>query len=375
MGKDRNGYILEIESRLYARITYTDSSGKRRELKRRASDRTEAKNLLKDLQNKLDSDDREQRLKAEKMKFSKLADIYSERRLIPAEYVGDRKVAGLRSLAPPKLSLRYLTEHFGNRLIQTITHSQVEAYKLKRLRSGLAIASVNRELETFRAVLNFAKREGWLTRTPFEMGAPLISKADETRRKRVMSRDEEEKLLLACTGRREHLRPVVICLVDTAMRFGELKTLRWSDVSLPDRTISIRAFNTKTMQPRIVPITERLAAALESLYRAFSASNEGDDGLVFGIADNVKKSWAAACKDAGITGLRIHDLRATAITRLIDGGMPAEEVMKVSGHTQIQTLYAHYLRATSATIGKAADILNRMHGADSKADVPGGFIN
>jgi integrase len=361
MGKDRTGFIVEIEGKLYARICYTDHAGNRKELKRRASDRTEAKKILKDLQAKLDSADRDQQLQAEKMKFSKLAEIYSERKLIPAEYVGDRKVAGLRSLAPPKLSLRYLVEHFGTQLIQTITHSQVEVYKLKRLRSGLAIASVNRELETLRAVLNFAKREQWLSKTPFELGAPLISKADEARRTRVMSHDEEKKLLLACTDRREHLRPVIIALVDTGMRFGELTTLRWSDVDLPGRTIRIRAYHTKTARARSVPISERLFHELQRLYSERS-DLDAVGGLIFGITDNCKKSWKSACKDAGIEGLRIHDLRATFITRLIDAGMEVAETAKISGHTQLQTLYDRYLRPTGNTLERAAILLDSING-------------
>jgi hypothetical protein len=60
MGKDRAGFIVEIKGKLYARICYTDHVGNRKELKRRASDRTEAKKILKDLQAKLDSADRDQ---------------------------------------------------------------------------------------------------------------------------------------------------------------------------------------------------------------------------------------------------------------------------------------------------------------------------
>lgn len=357
MGKERRGFVIEIEGRLYARICYTDSAGKRRELKRRAADRTEARKLLKEMQALLDAADRDRRLEAERMTFARLAQRYSERKLIPAEYQGERKIAGLRSLASPKFWLSRLVEHFGKRLIHSITHSDVEAYKLKLLRNGKAISSANRELEILRAVLNFAKREGWLSKTPFELGAPLISRADETKRTRVMSQDEEIRLLAACTGRRAHLRALIIAAVDTGCRRGELLTLKWSDVNLRGRTISIRAFNTKTATARVVPISKRLAIELQRL----SESREGaDDSLVFGITDNVQHGFTSACKAAGIEGLRWHDLRHTAASRLASAGLPLSELAGLLGHTQIQTTL-RYANTTAQTIQRAADILNTLN--------------
>jgi integrase len=362
--KARSGYIIEKNGKIYARICYTDSAGKRRELKRLAADRTEAKKLLKELQAKLDSADRDQRLEAERMTFAQLAERYEERKLIPAEYQGERKIAGLRSLASPKLWLARLVEHFGNRLIHSITHSEVEAYKLRRLRGCLAIASVNRELAVLRAALNFGKREGWLVKTPFELGAPLISKADETKRNRVLTRDEETRLLAACTGRRAHLRALVIAATDTGCRRGELLTLKWTDVNLPGRIISIRAFNTKTATARIVPISERLFAELTRLHSAVSGA---PDGLVFGITDNMKRSFTSACKEAGIEGLRFHDLRHTAATRLASAGLPLSELAGLLGHTQIQTTL-RYANTTGEAISRAASILNSLNGSKPSSD-------
>jgi integrase len=366
MSNERKGFIVERNGRLYVRIQWTDNLGKRRELMRRAKDRKHARELKKQLVKQLDSADAEHRLAAEKATFKDIAERYKAQNLIEAQYVGDRKVAGRRSLQAPLHWFQLLVEYFGSARLRSITHSAVDGYRLKRLSDGLEISSVNRELELLRAILNYAKREGLIDKTPFELGAPLIRKADETRRTRVMTPDEETRLLAQCVDRRAHLRAIIVCAVDTGMRRGELFTLSWSDVNLPERTISIRAFHTKTAQARRVPISERLFTELTRLY---NEAEEKDVGFVFGVTDNVKKSWASACKDAEIEGLRFHDLRATFISRMIQSGMPAEEVSKISGHTQIQTLYAHYLRVTNETIERAADLLNQMH--DASREAPG----
>jgi integrase len=356
--KERSGFIVERAGKLYVRVSYTDSLGKRRELMRRATDRQHARQLKKDLVKQLDSADAEQKLAAEKTSFREVAERYKEQKLIPAQYVGDRKVAGRRSLESPLRWIQLLIDHFGNARLRFITHSAIDAYRLQRLQAGLSIASTNRELELLRSVLNYAKREGLIDKTPFELGSPLIHKADETRRTRVMTPDEETKLLAACVGRRAHLRPIIIAAVDTGMRRGELFTLTWADVNLSSRTISIRAFHTKTAQGRVTPISERLFYELTRLY---ADSPDREAGLVFGVTDSVKKAWKSACNAAEVEGLRMHDLRATFITRMIEAGMPAEEVSKISGHSQIQTLYSHYLRITNEAIGRAAELLNQMH--------------
>jgi integrase len=354
--KDRKGFIVRRAGKLYVRISFTDNLGKRRELMRRATDKQHARQLQRELTKQLDAADIEQRLAAEKLTFGQLAERYQSEKLIPAQYVGERKVAGRRSLKAPLRWVRVLIEFFGNARLKSITHSAVDLYRLKRLDENLSIASVNRELELLRAVLNYAKREGLIDRTPFEMGSPLISKADETRRDRVMTREEEARLFGQCVGVREHLKPLIIAAVDTGCRRGELFTLTWTDVDLNQRVINIRAFNTKTMRARSVPVSDRLVAVLESLRPA--ADEDAAEALVFGLTDNVKRSWDTATKRAGIAGLRFHDLRHTFCTRLIEAGMPIDEVAKLAGHTQINTTYKHYLNTTASTLDRARQALN-----------------
>src|SRR5262249_15825948 len=111
--------------------------------------------------------------------------------------------------------------------------STIEDYKAKRLATKTVhgqqrgIASVNRGLEILRKVLNVAVREGWLRINPFHQGDSLISKADEKRRQRILSYEEEERLLAVCTGRCKHLRAIIIFEVDMGPRRGEALKLTW----------------------------------------------------------------------------------------------------------------------------------------------------
>lgn len=360
MARERKGYVqTRNDGSIWARVTYVGDDGRRRELRRRAETKTAAKEIIKALLRELD-DNGQRSVDGSRLRFRDLASIYEEARLFPAQYQGERKIAGLRSWKTPRRLLRTLVDHFGNLPIKSITHSDIERFKLHRLKTPtvrgceLTIASVNRELELMRAVMRYAHRQGWIPRSPFETGAPLISKADEVRRERVLTHDEEARLLAACEGRRAHLRPLLITALDTAMRRGELFQLRWSDVDFQSGVIKVRATTTKTMRARTVGMTKRVS---EELSKLWEISLQDPDELVFGVRDTVKKGFASACREAGITNFRFHDIRHTAITRMVQTGAPQTEIMKVSGHTQMIT-FLRYVNPNEEAVRRAAELLD-----------------
>lgn len=350
------------DGKVYARITYTDEQGKRRDVMRLAESKAHAKELA--AQMRLEHKDHGDRIiDADKLKFEDLAGYYEKDRIKPAQYHGDRKVAGLRSLQSVKYALKPLLAHFGRRHIKTITPSDIEAFKAKRLdttakRSGekLTIATVNRELALLRAIFAYARREGWLVRSPFERLRGIVSNADERRRDRVLSFDEEKALLAACDGPRAHLRPILTCALDTAMRRGEIITLEWKHVDLEARTISVTAMNSKTAKPRILGMTARL---YEELFELWKASPKKPDVSVFGIKDTFKRAFATACEKAGVEDFRFHDARHTCITRWVRAGLPIAEIMRLSGHSTLQA-FAIYANATPETIKRGADALDQL---------------
>jgi integrase len=276
----------------WARVTYTDPvTGTRHDRQRRAENKLDAGDKVHELLAEVDATGGRS-LAKEHMTFFDLATYFEKQYLKPAEYVDGRKVAGVRSLSP-------------------------------------AIATVNRELEKLRRLLNIAEREGWLLRNPMRGGDPLISIADERKRERILTRDEELRLLAACENRyQKHLRPILICALDTGMRRGETFGLKWSDVDFEERVLTIRAFNTKTMKERQVSLTTRLAIELEKIWEE---SPKVKDELVFGFTNNVKNSLTSVRTKANLPDIRFHDLRHTAATRLVAAHLPLAEVGRVLG--------------------------------------------
>lgn len=349
----------------YARIVKVDGTGKRKQYTKKAKNKAEAKRFRNELASQFDKNG-EAGIEGNKLLFRDLCDIYQKRKLQEAEYVGEgrarRKVRGKRSLAPSLGYLTLLKEHFGARLVKDISHDDIEDFKQLRLatptkRGARSVVDVNRSLEHLRAVLRFATRQGWITRTPFEAGTSLISKAEENKRERTLSPEEEAKLLAACGKRRTHLRPIIVTALDTAMRRGELFKLKWNDVNIERGVITILATNTKVERERHVGMTSRVK---EELRKLWVKSDQKPDSLVFGVKDTIKTGFAAACKEAGIEDLHFHDFRHTAITRFIARGVSPVVVQKISGHSQYST-FQGYVNPDKDTVVDAAAELSKFN--------------
>ncbi len=389
----------------YARIVRTMPDGSKKQYARKADDKTHARKVLRELEDHYD-DFGFKGVEGERLTFRELAKIYEKRHLVEAKYVdsidGRRKISGLKNVTEPKRFLATLVNYLGNIRLKDFTHSDIENFKHQRLEqpviherkiekkdseTGLInieiietrrqrkMSGINRELEQLRAIFRFAVRQGWLIRSPFDLGKPLISKADENRRERVLSYFEEKRLLEACDEtkmtyvrngkeiesaipkealkRRQNLKIIIILAIDSSMRKGEILKLEWRDLELTAGLIKVRAANSKTERSRKIPMTLRVKTELTKM---FEKKQPSQNQLVFGTTDNVKRSFTSACNSADISDFHFHDLRHTAITRMIAAGVPAEQVMKISGHTQIST-FLRYLNPSNDSLNLAAQKL------------------
>jgi integrase len=168
----------------------------------------------------------------ERTTFNDLADYYERHFLKPAEYRDGRKINGLRDYKRPLGCVKHFREYFGGKRLREITYGDIYAYRSHRLQTPThyerprTIADWNREASVLRRMLNIALREGWIPKNPFLCGEPLIIISFEQRRERILSHDEEVRLLNACEHpQRKHLWPLLVCLLDTGARKSEMLKL------------------------------------------------------------------------------------------------------------------------------------------------------
>jgi integrase len=226
-----------------------------------------------------------------------------------------------------------LVSFFKDKYIFEITNQMIEKYKAMRLEK-VAPATVNRELACLKHMFTKAIEWGYAKESPAKKVKLL---KEPPGRVRYLRLEEVEKLLNACV---DHIRPIVVTALNTGMRKGELLNLRWADVDLKNRKVTV--INSKNNESRVIPINQtlyqELLALSEKAKGEYVFSNR--DGHPFG---DVKKGFSSALKKAGIEDFRFHDLRHTFGSHLVMQGVNLRTVQQVMGHKDIKMTmrYSH----------------------------------
>ncbi len=186
-----------------------------------------------------------------------------------------------------------------------------------------------------------------------EWGMEALSNPVESVRKPKLPRGrdrrlidgEEDRLMTACNALNPELAAIVTIALETAMRQGEILALTWDVVDLEKRMVTLE--HTKNGEKRVVPLSTTAVRVLAGLPRNLNGRvwTYGQEG--------VKYAFPAACRRAGIEGLRFHDLRHESTSRLFERGFNPMEVSAVTGHKTLQMLkrYTHL---------RAEDLAKRM---------------
>ncbi len=256
-----------------------------------------------------------------------------------------------------------------------ITPFAVERWRSAYLKRKRKPATVNRVLTALKACLSKAVEWRVVDRHPLA-GLKLAS-VDRIGRLRFLTSDEEQRLLEALDtrdGRRrearehhnawcrergvdpwpeygtytDHLTPLVRTLLHTGLRFGEACGLTWGDVDLTGAMLTVRGETAKTNTTRHVPLNKTALGTL----KAWKTEKAEPGAYVFPGKEegkrltDIKTAWKQllkSVKDAPITGFRVHDLRHTFASKLVQAGVDLNTVRELLGHTDIKmTLrYSH----------------------------------
>ncbi len=245
-----------------------------------------------------------------------------------------------------------LVPHFGRLELQDITPLEIEKYRARRLDEGVSKSTVNREITILKKMFNLAIDWNYAQQNPV-LKVKLYSEKD-TMKERILTDEEENKLLCECP---DFLKPIIITGLHTGMRRGEILNLEWARVDLAKRTILVK--HTKGGKDRLLPINETLFSALSSL-----TSHDGNGPWVFPNPatgkpyTEIKKSYKEACRRAGITGLRFHDLRHTFASRLVIAGADIITLRDLLGHFSVR-MTQRYTHPGQSQKVKAVELLDR----------------
>jgi integrase len=177
-----------------------------------------------------------------------------------------------------------------------------------------------------------AVRWGWLGTNPVTDLNKRALKASRPRT-RFLTPAELDQLLTATA---DHIRPAIILALETGLRKEELFSLTLSAIDLARR--EIRLDHTKSGIPRRVPLSDKAITTIKGL---LGQPQRPNTPYLFAKVDgrrfvDMKNGFVAACKRAGVTDFRWHDLRHTFASWFVQDGGDLYHLSRILGHATVQ---------------------------------------
>ena len=160
-------------------------------------------------------------------------------------------------------NLEHLKPHFGRLLVTDITDRDIAGYQQGRQDANAAHKTINNEVGTLRAILR--RQRLWAQLAPDVRMLPVRTDVGV-----ALTPDQEEALLKACAANRSRsLLPAVTLGVQTGLRNGELRFLRWRQVDLLTRVITVGQSKTQAGEGPVVPLNKTAARVLSTWAQEF----------------------------------------------------------------------------------------------------------
>ena len=278
-------------------------------------------------------------------------------------------------------------------------------YRQKRIKQGKANRSVNMEIGTLKAMLNWALACGLIGRNPIANLKPLPSgKAYEKRPRRALSRREMEQLLEAADRIDENLRsyhaaersladgsrgkafrerrrrpyilqaPLWRALLFTGARWSEMTSTRWADFDDKERTLTLRPETTKSKKMRVIPLVETVVDDLLRLREIhifiYGREPKASEHLFLGprgkpVINSYRRAlyrFEALCAEAGIDQvdemgrkIDIHSLRHSFASALGRAGVGLTQAQALLGHSDPKLTASLYTHLTAPDLRAAVE--------------------
>lgn len=280
-----------------------------------------------------------------------------------------RRQVASPALANYEVIARYhIRPELGRRKLATLTVHQIDQLLTDKLDAGLSISTVRRIRSVLAQAITQAERWGLASRNVAKLSAP--PRVDR-REGRALSTDQAQMLVAHLRGHRRET--LFVTMLATGLRRGEALGLRWEDVDLKEGKLFVRrqlrrdngvfdsatkrhvggslmVVEPKTSSSRRAVDLPSIAVDMLALQRERQESDRRvardgwqDSGHVFTTSvgtpldpRNISREFATVAKQAGLGHWHIHELRHSAASLMLGGGVPIEVVSDVLGHSSIR---------------------------------------
>jgi integrase len=331
------------------------------------------------------------------------------------------------SLRIERSNLKHLLPFFDKCLVTDIQARDVYRYQHARIAEKASPKTINLEVGTLRAILR--RHRVW---ADIQQDVRMLATLDDVGRS-LSSEEESALLSACLGSRSRSLYPAVMLALNTGMRYSEIRLLQWKQLDFTTRMLTVGKSKTRTGTGRVIPLNKRILNVVEMWAAQFPSRQQdhyvfpfekcGAKGAedTFGFTSGVifygteptrpigdwKEAWekakersasilkkdskdskkadashesakSAADQNKSLSRLkaksesltcRFHDLRHTAVTRLLEAGIPYAVVANMMGWSAATAIRMakRYGHIGSHALREAADVLGRC-------EIPLGYL-
>lgn len=264
-----------------------------------------------------------------------------------------------------QMNRQRIAPRFGNTPLNKITKSAIQQFHDELGTSGMAHGTADHHLKLIRKALNLAVEWELLEKNPAQ-GIKQFNA--DSKVERYLSEDELQRLLKVLeTDNNRTVCHVILFLLATGARLNEAISATWSNIDLENRVWVIEAVNSKSKKKRSVPLGDVAIDVLNAL-----GTKGKHEHLFISPRSNqqlrhIGKVWQRIRKAADLQNFRLHDLRHSHASLLVNAGCTLYEVQQILGHAD-PTITQRYAHLSKESLQEAANTASAAISAAMKAN-------
>ena len=257
---------------------------------------------------------------------------------------------------------KHIRPTFGKKLLTDISSEDLDGWMTRQLDDGYNPATINKHSSMLNRMLNIAVQWAYLDKNPFK-GVVIKKLPIGDHIQRFLTLSEIKSLLSACKrSTHPYLHLFVKLLLLTGARKSELRLAKWTSIDEQKGELFVAV--SKSGRSRTIVLSKKALAVLEQIRLRSDALGMPitRDSWVFANPrthlpyTSLHIAFFKARESAGLNSVRMHDLRHTYASLLINNGASIYEVQQLLGHYNI-SMTERYARLFPNTLQERVDII------------------